>query len=172
MTTCWSFCNDGVGVSKGPQHTWIRHAVELSFEAVHSGSGGPFGAVIVQDGRPVGEGRNRVLEDNDPTAHAEVVAIRNACARLQRYHLQGCVLYTSCEPCPMCLSSAYWAHLEAIYYANTRRDAEAAGFDDAFLYAELKRTPSERRMPLERIEDPRAAEAMRLWMQLEDRPRY
>lgn len=159
-------------MSDGAHDAWMRRAVELSLKAVRSGSGGPFGAVIVQDGRLVGEGRNQVLEDNDPTAHAEVVAIRDACRRLQRYHLEGCVLYTSCEPCPMCLSSAYWAHLDTIYYANTRKDAESAGFDDAFLYTELERAPSERRLPLERVEDPRATEAMRLWLQMEDRPRY
>ncbi|MDZ7827379.1 MAG: nucleoside deaminase [Gammaproteobacteria bacterium] len=139
---------------------------------MESGSGGPFGAVIVRDGRILGEGGNRVLGDHDPTAHAEVVAIRDACARLQVHHLQGCVLYASCEPCPMCLASAYWAHVDAIYHANTREDAATAGFDDAFLYEELDRPVPERRLPMHRLQHPGADEPMQIWLRLEDRIEY
>ena len=151
---------------------WMQRAVDLSRIAVESGSGGPFGAVIVRAGRIVGEGRNRVVGDHDPTAHAEVVAIRDACARLGVHHLQGCVLYASCEPCPMCLASAYWAHLDAIWHACSRDDAAAIGFDDAFLHEELARPVEERRLPMHRLDHPGADDPMKLWARLDDRIRY
>ena len=112
-----------------------------------AGTGGPFGAVIVCEGRIVGRGQNRVTSTNDPTAHAEVVALREACTALSRFHLAGATLYASCEPCPMCLAAAYWAHIERIVFACTRDDAAAIGFDDAFLYRELVAPPAVRRVP-------------------------
>ena len=126
---------------------FLREAIALARAGAASGVGGPFGAVIVHEGRIVGRGQNQVTSTNDPTAHAEVVAIREACAALKRFHLAGATLYTSCEPCPMCLAAAYWAHVERIVYACTRDDAAAIGFDDAFLYRELAAPFAARRIP-------------------------
>ena len=113
----------------------MRRAVRLSAERMREGAGGPFGAVIVKDGKVVAEGWNRVTSTNDPTAHAEVMAIRSACEKLGTFSLQGCEIYTSCEPCPMCLSAIYWARLDRIYFANSREDAAAIGFDDELIYS-------------------------------------
>ena len=128
-------------------HSFLREAIALARAGAAAGTGGPFGALIVFDGRIVGRGQNRVTSTNDPTAHAEVVAIREACASLGRFHLTGATLYTSCEPCPMCLAAAYWAHVARIVYACTRDDAAAIGFDDAFLYRELTAPSAARRIP-------------------------
>ncbi len=125
----------------------LREAIALARAAAAGGRGGPFGAVIVHEGRVVGRGENRVTSTNDPTAHAEMVAIRAACTTLGRFHLAGATLYTSCEPCPMCLAAAYWAHVARIVFACTRDDAAAIGFDDAFLYRELVAPPADRRVP-------------------------
>lgn len=122
----------------------MERAIALATENVISGRGGPFGAVIVRDGEIVATGANQVTATNDPTAHAEVVAIRNACAALGNFQLNGCHVYTSCEPCPMCLAAIHWARCEAIFYGNCAADAAAAGFDDALLYEELKRPLGER----------------------------
>ena len=127
--------------------TFLREAIALARSGAAGGRGGPFGAVVALDGRIVGRGENRVTSTNDPTAHAEVVALRDACAALERFHLAGATLYTSCEPCPMCLAAAYWAHIERIVFACTRDDAAAIGFDDAFLYRELGAAPTDRRVP-------------------------
>ncbi len=126
---------------------FLREAIALARTGAAGGVGGPFGAVVVAGDRIVGRGQNRVTSTNDPTAHAEVVALRDACAALGRFHLAGATLYTSCEPCPMCLAAAYWAHVDRIVYACTRDDAAAIGFDDAFLYRELVAPPSTRRIP-------------------------
>ncbi len=123
---------------------FMQQAIALATENALSGRGGPFGSVIVRDGEVIATGANQVTTTNDPTAHAEVVAIRNACAKLGVFNLQGCQIYTSCEPCPMCLAAVYWARMDAIFYGNTAADAAAAGFDDAFLYDEMK-LPLERR---------------------------
>ncbi|GAB4458512.1 MAG: guanine deaminase [Armatimonadaceae bacterium] len=128
--------------------TFLREAVRLSIENVQGGHGGPFGAVVVRDGAVVGYGANSVTATNDPTAHAEIVAIRRAGTKLATFDLAGCVLYTSCEPCPMCLAAAYWARLDAIFYAATQHDAAAAGFDDAFLYREVSLPVGERSLPI------------------------
>ena len=125
----------------------LREAIALARAGAAGGCGGPFGAVIVCGGRIVGRGQNRVTSTNDPTAHAEVVALREACAALGRFHLASATLYTSCEPCPMCLAAAYWAHIERIVFACTRDDAAAIGFDDAFLYRELVAPSAVRRVP-------------------------
>jgi tRNA(Arg) A34 adenosine deaminase TadA len=125
----------------------LREAIALARAGAAAGVGGPFGAVVAIGGRIVGTGQNRVTSTNDPTAHAEVVAIRAACSALGRFHLKGATLYTSCEPCPMCLAASYWAHVDRIVYSCTRDDAAAIGFDDAFLYRELTATATERRIP-------------------------
>jgi tRNA(Arg) A34 adenosine deaminase TadA len=130
-----------------PNPEFLRRAIVLATENVVSGKGGPFAAVIVKDGRIVGEGANSVTSTYDPTAHGEVNAIRAACAALGTFTLAGCQLYTSCEPCPMCLSASYWARLDAIYYGSSAADAARAGFDDAFLYGELRKEQSERALP-------------------------
>ena len=127
--------------------SFLREAIALARAGAAVGIGGPFGAVIVFEGRIVGRGQNRVTSTNDPTAHAEVVAIREACAALSRFHLTGATLYTSCEPCPMCLAAAYWGHLDRIIFACSRDDAAAIGFDDAFLYREIVAPLPERRIP-------------------------
>ncbi len=125
----------------------MSRAVELALESVRAGDGGPFGCVIVKNGEIVGEGRNMVTASNDPTAHAEVVAIRNACANLGSFQLDGCVIYTSCEPCPMCLGAIYWARPEKIFIACNRKDAAEHGFDDAFIYDEIGLDAEHRRIP-------------------------
>jgi guanine deaminase len=126
---------------------FMEQAIALATENVTSGAGGPFGAVIVRDGKVIASGVNKVTTTNDPTAHAEVVAIRNACAELNSFRLDGCEIYTSCEPCPMCLAAIYWAHCDAIFFGNAAKDAAAAGFDDEHLYNELKRPIGERHIP-------------------------
>lgn len=126
---------------------FMARAIQLSIDGVQSGRGGPFGAVIVREGKIIGEGVNRVTSTNDPTAHAEVLAIRQACEKLGVFELKDCELYTSCEPCPMCLGAIYWARLSRIYFANTAKDAAKIGFDDSFIYSELKQPHSQRRIP-------------------------
>ena len=128
--------------------SFLREAIDLARTGSTSGIGGPFGAILVTGGTIVGRGQNRVTSSNDPTAHAEVVAIREACAAQRQFHLAGATLYTSCEPCPMCLAAAYWARVERIVYACTRDDAAAIGFDDAMLYREIALGPEGRRMPM------------------------
>jgi guanine deaminase len=129
----------------------MRRAIALSREVMRTGEGGPFGAVIVRDGHLVAEGLNQVTATNDPTAHAEIVAIRRACQALGRSDLAGCEIYTSCEPCPMCLGAIYWARLDRIYYANDRHDAAAIGFPDDFLYREIPLPPDQRSIPAQRL---------------------
>lgn len=124
----------------------MREAIRLSVENVESGKGGPFGAVIVKEGKIIARGANEVTSSNDPTAHAEVVAIRKACKELGSFQLDGCEIYCSCEPCPMCLGAIYWARPKAIWYANTKVDAAAIDFDDAFIYAEIERPIGERKL--------------------------
>lgn len=130
----------------------MEKAVELSLENMRAGKGGPFGAIIVRQGKIVGTGANHVTSDNDPTAHAEVVAIRDACKNLGTFQLDDCEIYTSCEPCPMCLAAIYWARPKVIYYANTRKDAADIGFDDDFLYEELKKNLEERSLPIHQLD--------------------
>jgi tRNA(Arg) A34 adenosine deaminase TadA len=129
-----------------PNPDFLRRAIALATENVKSGAGGPFGAVVVRDGKIAGEGVNSVTASGDPTAHAEVNAIRGAAKSLGTFTLADCELYTSCEPCPMCLAAAYWARLDAVYYGASAADAARAGFDDAFLYAELRKDASQRKL--------------------------
>jgi len=151
---------------------FMKQAIQLATENVSSGHGGPFGAVIVRDGKVVATGVNQVTATNDPTAHAEVVAIRRACAELGVFSLEGCEMYTSCEPCPMCLAAIYWSHMSAIYYGNTAADAAAAGFDDAFLYDEMKKPAGERTIPAERMLGDEAAENFEAWRNFASRVHY
>lgn len=127
---------------------FMQRAINLAEEGMNRNDGGPFGCVIVKDGKIIAEGNNQVTSSNDPTAHAEVVAIRNACKSLGDFQLTGCDLYTSCEPCPMCLGAIYWARPDRVFYACTRNDAADAGFDDEFIYEELDNSPSERKIPM------------------------
>lgn len=130
---------------------FMRQAIALALENVRSGQGGPFGAVVVKDARVIATGANRVTSSNDPTAHAEIVAIREACRLLGTFQLAACDLYTSCEPCPMCLGAIYWARPAAVFYAGLAADAAAAGFDDAFIYDELQKQPAARRIPMHQM---------------------
>ncbi len=141
----------------------IARAIALSEEGVRRAEGGPFGALVARAGLVIAEGWNRVVSSNDPTAHAEIVAIRGAAASLDSFSLDGCVLYSSCEPCPMCLAAASWARIEHVYYANTRQDAAAIGFDDQFFYDELMRPVAERSLPMTRIEVAHSRVAMQRW---------
>lgn len=150
---------------------FMRRAIELSEHSVRDG-GGPFGAVVVRNGEIVAEASNSVTIDNDPTAHAEVTAIRRATKRLGTYDLTGCEIYTSCEPCPMCLGAIYWAHLDKIYYANDRKDAARIGFDDDFIYQELELQPQYRKKPSEIFMQSEARRAFDLWMQKTDKTEY
>ncbi len=146
-----------------PNPEFMREAIRLSVENVTSGKGGPFGAVIVKDGHIVARGTNLVTSSNDPTAHAEVVAIRNACNELGTFQLDGCEIYTSCEPCPMCLSAIYWSRASRIYFGNTKYDAAKIQFDDQFIYEEIARDVSERSIPTGQFMRDEAQEAFILW---------
>jgi guanine deaminase len=141
----------------------MQQAIALATENVVSGHGGPFGAVIVRDGEVIATGVNRVTANNDPTAHAEMMAIRTACEALKDFQLTGCEVYTSCEPCPMCLSALYWSRCDAIYFGNSAADAAAAGFDDSFLYAEVARPVEQRKIPTMRLLGEEAIESFNAW---------
>jgi len=142
---------------------FMARAISLSIDHVKQGEGGPFGAVIVKDNDIIAEGVNLVTQTNDPTAHAEIVAIRAACSKLNDFQLTGCTLYTSCEPCPMCLGAIYWARLETIFFGNTKIDAAYIGFDDSFIYKELKLTLEYRSIPMIQLMRDEAQEAFILW---------
>jgi tRNA(Arg) A34 adenosine deaminase TadA len=150
----------------------MREAIRLSLEKMRRGAGGPFGAVIVRQGKVIARGWNKVTSANDPTAHAEVVAIRAACRKLGAFHLGDCELYTSCEPCPMCLSAIYWARLRRVYFGNTRHEAARIGFDDEFLYREVARPLGKRRIPMKQLLHDEARAAFRAWEAKPDKVRY
>lgn len=149
----------------------MRKAIALSKENVANG-GGPFGAVIARDGEIIATGVNRVTSNHDATAHAEVSAIRNACAKLGTHDLSGCEIYSSCEPCPMCLGAIYWAHLDRLYYGNDKHDAANIGFDDSFIYDELDLKPEQRRLESSRLLSEEALAAFRLWEEKPDKIEY
>lgn len=151
---------------------FMRRAIELAREGMESNSGGPFGCVIVKNGEIVGEGSNSVTSTNDPTAHAEVVAIRNACSALEAFQLDGCTLYTSCEPCPMCLGAIYWARPGKVFYAGTQADAAEAGFDDAHIYRELEKPNDERQRPMTNLLREEAREIFAAWIEKLDKTEY
>lgn len=150
---------------------FMREAIRLADESVKHG-GGPFGAVIVKDGEIIADASNSVTIDNDPTAHAEMNAIRQACKKLGTFDLSGCTLYTSCEPCPMCLGANYWAHIDKIYYGNNRKDAQDIDFADNFIYEEIKRPMVKRHVPIIPLLHDEAQETFRLWKEKTDKIEY
>jgi len=160
------------GAKRGMNDAFMREAIQRAVENVRSSRGGPFGAIVVKDGLVIAAGTNLVTSANDPTAHAEVNAIREACRVLGTFQLAGCEIYTSCEPCPMCLGAIYWARPDRVYFAATASDAADAGFDDSFIYEELKRLHRERKIPFEPMMREAGLEPFREWMQKTDRARY
>ncbi len=150
----------------------MREAIRLSIEKMKAGFGGPFGAVVVRNGEIIARGYNNVITSNDPTAHAEVDVIRKACQALGTYQLTDCELYTSCEPCPMCLGAIYWARPKKVYYGNTKSDAAQAGFDDQFIYNELNKELPERTIPMEQLLPHEALAAFEAWLAKTDREEY
>jgi len=151
---------------------FMARAIQLSLDNVSSGRGGPFGAVIAKDGNVVAEAANQVTATNDPTAHAEVLAIRQACQKLGFFELKGCDLYTSCEPCPMCLGAIYWARIDRVYFGNFAADAARIGFDDSAIYAEIKQPHAEREIPMTQMMREEALAAFRAWEQHPGKIRY
>ena len=150
---------------------FMKRAIDLSIQNIKN-NGGPFGCVIVKDNNIIAEGVNRVTFNNDPTAHAEIVAIRNACSKLNTFNLEGCELYSSCEPCPMCLSAIYWSHIDKVYYGNSRDDAAKIQFDDKFIYDELLLNMEERKIPISQISRDEAIKAFNLWENEENKIKY
>lgn len=148
---------------------FMREAIRLSLEKMEAGFGGPFGAVVVKNGEIIAKGYNNVLASNDPTAHAEVDAIRKACQALDTPELTGCEIYTSCEPCPMCLGAIYWAKPDKVYYGNTKEDAASIGFDDAFIYQELDKSLPERSIPMEQMLAEEAKISFKAWEKKADK---
>lgn len=151
---------------------FMMEAIALSRKCLENGRGGPFGAVVVKDGVIVGRGSNRVTADNDPTAHAEVTAIRDACKNLNTFQLTGCEIYASCEPCPMCLGAIYWARPERIYYAARREDSSDAGFDDTFIYKEIEVAPTDRSIPATEHDREEACKVLTEWSACENKIEY
>ena len=150
---------------------FMKRAIELSVQNVNKG-GGPFGSVIVKDNQIIAEGSNKVTPTNDPTAHGEIVAIREACKKINDFSLKGCELYSTCEPCPMCLSAIYWARIEKIYYANTREDARKIDFDDSLIYSELLKNVKKRKIPMVQMMRNEALKAFDLWDKKIDKVKY
>ena len=150
---------------------FMKKAIELSIQSVNLG-GGPFGSVIVKDNKIIAEGSNKVTLSNDPTAHGEIVAIREACKKLNTFILAGCELYSTCEPCPMCLSAIYWARVDKIYYANTREDAKKIDFDDSLIYSEIQKNINERKISMNQMMRDEALKAFELWDKKTDKVKY
>ncbi len=159
-------------MNKTGEPQFMEEAIRLSIEKMENGLGGPFGAVVVKDGKIIGRGFNMVTSSNDPTAHAEIVAIREACKNLGSFQLTGCAIYTSCEPCPMCLGAIYWARPEIVYFGNTKEDAREIGFDDFFIYEELEKSPQDRKIPMVSFMREKAQEAFQRWKEKEDKIPY
>ncbi|MGB6980207.1 MAG: nucleoside deaminase [Candidatus Acidiferrales bacterium] len=153
-------------------NAFMARAIELAMDNVRSGRGGPFAAVVVKDGLIVAEGANSVTAANDPTAHAEINAIRNACKKLDLFELRGCEIYTSCEPCPMCLGAIYWARADRVFFACTARDAAEAGFDDSFIYQEIARPREQRGIPLQPMMREESLAVFRAWIAKPDKTLY
>tara|TARA_B100000686_G_scaffold182144_1_gene189169 strand:- start:430 stop:894 length:465 start_codon:yes stop_codon:yes gene_type:complete len=153
------------------KNKFMSRAIELSIESVTKG-GGPFGSVIVKDNKIISEGFNKVTSTNDPTAHGEIVAIRNSCKILNNFSLKGCDIYTSCEPCPMCLSAIYWARIDRVYYANTRNDAKKINFDDSLIYEQLTKNIEERKIKMIQLMRNEALKAFELWDKKTDKVKY
>ena len=153
------------------KNKFMTRAIELSIESVNSG-GGPFGSIIVKNDKVIAEGSNKVTLNNDPTAHGEIVAIRKACKSLNNFNLSGCELYSTCEPCPMCLSAIYWAHIDKVYYANTRDDAQKIDFDDSLIYSELLKNVKKRKILMVQMMRNEALKAFELWNKKTDKVKY
>ena len=153
------------------KNLFMMRAIELSIESAKS-KGGPFGSVIVKDNKIIAEGSNQVTINNDPTAHGEIVAIRSACQKLNTFNLSGCDLYSSCEPCPMCLSAIYWSRIENVFYANTRIDAKRIDFDDSFIYSEINKDLENRKIKMHQMHRDEALEAFKVWKKKEDKIKY
>jgi len=151
---------------------FMKIAISLAVENIRSGKGGPFGAVIVKDGKVIARGANLVTSTNDPTAHAEIVAIREACRALDSFQLEGCDLYASCEPCPMCLGAIYWARPDRLYFAASKEDASTAGFDDSFIYKEIPKQIHERSIPTEQIKPNTTQSPFEAWNSKQDKVEY
>jgi guanine deaminase len=154
------------------QKSFMKMAIELSQSGMDSGKGGPFGCIVVKDDEVIGMGSNAVSSTNDPTAHAEVVAIRDACRNLNHFQLDGCEIYTSCEPCPMCLGAIYWARPARVFYANTKKDAAMAGFDDQFIYEELDLPLDKRKIPFNQLLNNEAKVVFDNWIKKENKTLY
>ena len=152
--------------------TFMKEAISLAEKGMTKTGGGPFGAIIVKDGKIIGQGNNNVTPLNDPTAHAEITAIRDACKSLQTFSLNGCEIYTSCEPCPMCLGAIYWARLDKVYYAADQKDAAKIGFDDENFYEELKKPFSERKVPMIQLMHDEAVKIFHAWDEKPDKVMY
>ena len=153
------------------KNEFMLRAIELSISSAN-GTGGPFGCVIVKDDKIIAEGSNKVTFSNDPTAHAEIVAIREACKKLNTFNLSGCDLYASCEPCPMCLSAIYWSHVDNIFYANTREDAKKINFDDSLIYSEISKKNEDRKIPIKQMLRDEALKAFEIWNKKTDKIEY
>ena len=153
------------------KNEFMKRAIELSIKSVNNG-GGPFGSVIVKGDKIIAEGSNKVTSNNDPTAHGEIVAIREACKKLNNFSLKGCELYSTCEPCPMCLSAIYWARIDKIYYANTREDARKIDFDDSLIYTELQKNIDKRKIPMIQMMRNEALKAFEMWDKKTDKVKY
>ena len=153
------------------KNKFMKRAIELSKESINSG-GGPFGSVIVRNDKIISEGINRVTVNNDPTAHGEIVAIRNACKELNTFNLSNCSLYSSCEPCPMCMSAIYWSRIGKVYYANTRDDAKKIEFDDSFIYSEISKKNEDRSILMEQVLRDEALKAFKIWKNKTDKTKY
>jgi len=153
------------------KNLFMMRAIELSIESAKS-KGGPFGSVIVKDNKIIAEGFNQVTINSDPTAHGEIVAIRSACQKLNTFNLSGCDLYSSCEPCPMCLSAIYWSRIENVFYANTRIDAKRIDFDDSFIYSEINKDLENRKIKMHQMHRDEALEAFKIWENKEDKIKY
>ena len=153
------------------KNKFMLRAIELSISSAN-GTGGPFGCVIVKDDKIIAEGSNKVTFSNDPTAHAEIVAIREACKKLNTFNLSGCDLYASCEPCPMCLSAIYWSHVDNIFYANTREDAKKINFDDSLIYSEISKKNEDRKIPIKQMLRDKALKAFEIWNKKTDKIEY
>ncbi len=154
------------------EEKFMHEAVLLSEKGINKNDGGPFGCVVVKDNKIIGRGNNKVTSTNDPTAHAEIIAIRKACKTLETFQLEGCEIYTSCEPCPMCLGAIYWARPDVIYFANSRQDAAEIGFDDSMIYDEINAKMEERKIPLINLHSENAKTVFHKWKEKKDKTTY
>ena len=155
----------------GKKNKFMLRAIELSIKSAET-IGGPFGCVIVKDNNIISEGSNKVTSSNDPTAHGEIVAIREACNNLSTFNLSGCDLYSTCEPCPMCLSAIYWSHIDKVFYANTRDDAKNIDFDDSFIYSEINKKMEDRKVEMIQMHRDQALKAFKIWDEKQDKIKY